>query len=97
MPDPAAAAAPPAEAVLEPLLPIIDPHHHLWDLPGSRYLLPELLADTGSTDAQGDISWTPSKPGIYMALVRHRAPAPEGATAPTYGYNYTLTFRVLAQ
>lgn len=53
--------------------------------------------DELSTDAQGDISWTPSKPGIYMALVRHRAPAPEGAAAPTYGYNYTLTFRVLAQ
>ncbi|WP_439815495.1 amidohydrolase family protein [Zavarzinia sp. CC-PAN008] len=36
------------EAALEPDLPIVDPHHHLWDLPGSRYLLDELLADTGS-------------------------------------------------
>ena len=55
------------EAILEPDLPIIDPHHHLWDwrgrlanlptpthpfeaiLPQSpRYLLDELLADTGS-------------------------------------------------
>lgn len=34
------------EAVLEPTLPIIDPHHHLWDRPGDRYLLEELLADT---------------------------------------------------
>ena len=33
------------EAALEPALPIIDPHHHLWDNPGSRYLLPELLGD----------------------------------------------------
>ncbi len=36
------------EAALEPELPIIDPHHHLWDYPTSRYLLDELLADTGS-------------------------------------------------
>lgn len=35
------------EAALEPALPIIDPHHHLWDHPGSRYELDELLADTG--------------------------------------------------
>jgi L-fuconolactonase len=36
------------EPVLEPELPIIDCHHHLWDRPGSRYLLQDLLADTGS-------------------------------------------------
>lgn len=36
------------EATLEPELPICDPHHHLWDYPGSQYLLPDLLADTGS-------------------------------------------------
>jgi len=29
-------------------LPIIDPHHHLWDYPTSRYLLGEVLADTDS-------------------------------------------------
>ncbi len=33
------------EAALEPRLPIIDPHHHLWDRPGNRYLLEELVAD----------------------------------------------------
>lgn len=36
------------EDVLEPGLPICDPHHHLWDFPRHRYLLPDLLADTGS-------------------------------------------------
>ncbi len=36
------------EAALEPGLPIVDPHHHLWDRAGNNYLLPELLADTGS-------------------------------------------------
>jgi L-fuconolactonase len=35
------------EEILEPDLPIIDPHHHLWDR-GSRYLLDELLKDIGS-------------------------------------------------
>jgi hypothetical protein len=38
----------PAEAALEPDLPIIDPHHHFWDTPQrGHYLLPELLADIG--------------------------------------------------
>jgi len=36
------------EEILEPELEICDPHHHLWDHPTSRYLLDELLADTGS-------------------------------------------------
>jgi len=39
--------------VIDPALPICDPHHHLWDHPGSRYLLDELLADTGAVDARG--------------------------------------------
>jgi predicted TIM-barrel fold metal-dependent hydrolase len=55
-----------AETILEPDLPIVDPHHHLWDrrsyatpqdpehpfmtaiADARRYLLDELLADTGS-------------------------------------------------
>ncbi|MGH8431106.1 MAG: hypothetical protein ACREUF_11960, partial [Solimonas sp.] len=38
----------PAETAIEPELPIIDPHHHLWDTPQrGQYLLPELLADIG--------------------------------------------------
>jgi predicted TIM-barrel fold metal-dependent hydrolase len=55
-----------AEAILDPDLPIVDPHHHLWDrrsyatpaapehpfmtaiADARRYLLDELLADTGS-------------------------------------------------
>jgi len=46
-PDPEWAAQRP-EPALEPGLPIIDPHHHLWDRPGNVYLLPDLLADTNS-------------------------------------------------
>lgn len=37
-----------AEPILDPGLPIIDPHHHIWEQVDQRYLLPELLADTGS-------------------------------------------------
>ena len=37
-----------SEEILEPDLAIVDPHHHLWDFATHRYLLPELLADTGS-------------------------------------------------
>ncbi|MBM3941580.1 MAG: amidohydrolase [SAR202 cluster bacterium] len=41
------------EPILEPGLPICDPHHHFWDrrparLPYQQYLLDELLADIGS-------------------------------------------------
>src|SRR5580692_2136143 len=36
------------EPILEPELPIIDPHHHLWDRPDWRYLLDDLLADTNT-------------------------------------------------
>jgi L-fuconolactonase len=37
------------EPVLEPGLPLVDPHHHLWDRrPHSLYLLPELLQNLAS-------------------------------------------------
>ena len=36
------------EPILEPELPIVDPHHHLWIRPGWRYLVDDLLADTNS-------------------------------------------------
>ncbi len=36
------------EEILEPARPIIDPHHHLWDRGGNRYLIDELVADTSS-------------------------------------------------
>jgi L-fuconolactonase len=34
------------EDIIEPDIPIIDPHHHLWDRPNWRYMLDDLLADT---------------------------------------------------
>ena len=36
------------EEILEPELPIIDPHHHLWVRNGYSYLMPELAADLAS-------------------------------------------------
>src|SRR6516162_9919621 len=44
-PDEAWLATRAPEAILDPELPIIDTHHHLWDRPDHRYLLDELLAD----------------------------------------------------
>ncbi len=37
-----------SEDAIEPDLPIVDPHHHLWDHPNSRYMLDEILRDTGT-------------------------------------------------
>jgi hypothetical protein len=37
-----------SEAILNPGLPVVDAHHHLWDRPGARYLFTEILADTRS-------------------------------------------------
>ena len=36
------------EEAIEPELPIIDPHHHLWDRPGWRYMMEDLLADVNT-------------------------------------------------
>jgi L-fuconolactonase len=44
-PDEAWLARRPPEPILDPGLPIIDTHHHLWERPDHRYLLHEFLAD----------------------------------------------------
>jgi predicted TIM-barrel fold metal-dependent hydrolase len=57
------------EDALEPALPIVDPHHHLWDRPGWRYLLEDILADIASGH---DIRAT-----VYIqARAMHRADGP---------------------
>ena len=48
LPDDAWLALRPPEDILAPDLPIVDPHHHLWDNKRHRYLLDELRQDTGS-------------------------------------------------
>ena len=36
------------EEIIDPPRPIVDPHHHLWDRGGQRYLIDEMAADIGS-------------------------------------------------
>lgn len=47
-PDEAWLAGRAPEAILEPDLPIIDTHHHLWDRGGHRYFLHDFLADVAT-------------------------------------------------
>lgn len=48
-----------------------------------------------TTDAEGKARLPLTEAGSYLALIRYRGAAPEGAAAPQYGNNYTLSFRVL--
>ena len=36
------------EEILEPARRIVDPHHHLWDRDGQRYLIEEITCDIAS-------------------------------------------------
>jgi predicted TIM-barrel fold metal-dependent hydrolase len=36
------------EEVIDPARPIVDPHHHLWDRGGQRYLIEDIAADIAS-------------------------------------------------
>jgi L-fuconolactonase len=58
------------EEILDPAQVIIDPHHHLWDRPGWRYLHDEFLADLKSGHN--------IKATVYVqARSMHRAAGPE--------------------
>lgn len=58
------------EEILDPAQPIIDPHHHLWDRPGWRYLLDDMLADIRSGhDVRATV--------LVQARAMHRADGPE--------------------
>jgi predicted TIM-barrel fold metal-dependent hydrolase len=58
------------EEILDPGQLIVDPHHHLWDRPGWRYLLDEMLADIR---AGHDVRATV----MVQARAMHRATGPE--------------------
>ena len=64
------------EEALDPGQAIVDPHHHLWDQPGWRYLLDELLADL--RDGGHDVRAT-----VYVQSSRSmlRAEGPEAMRA----------------
>ena len=57
------------EPILEPGLPIVDPHHHLWDRANWRYLLDDLLADTNSHNILATV--------FVQARAFHKADGPE--------------------
>jgi len=42
-----------SEEAIEPDLAICDPHHHLWNHPGSRYFVDDFLLDVNSENATG--------------------------------------------
>ncbi|MBT5330872.1 MAG: DUF4198 domain-containing protein [Porticoccaceae bacterium] len=44
-----------------------------------------------TTDEQGKASFVAAEQGVYLLQVRHRAPAPDGAPAPTYSHTTTLS------
>lgn len=46
------------------------------------------------SDAQGRLQWTPTAPGTYLAMVRHRAEAPAGSETAWRSHTYALTFSV---
>lgn len=58
------------EPILDPALPIVDPHHHLWDRPDWRYMMPDLLADL---NAGHNVTATV----FVQARAFHRAGGPE--------------------
>src|ERR1700752_5074017 len=37
-----------SEEIIDPPRPIVDPHHHLWDRGGLRYMIEDMAADIAS-------------------------------------------------
>lgn len=50
-----------------------------------------------TTDAKGRAAWKLERAGTWLALSRHRTPAPAGAPVSEYSNSTTLAFRVLEQ
>jgi len=40
------------EPVMDPSMPICDPHHHMWDRPGNRYMPQDLLQDVNGNNVE---------------------------------------------
>jgi len=74
-----------AEDPLDPAQPIIDPHHHLWDQPGWRYLLDELLADLRSGHAMQPVGETEFVNGV-AAMAASGVYGPTRACAGIVGH-----------
>jgi len=77
----------PVETAIDPALQICDPHHHLWDRAGARYLLDELLADVSGVGEQFASSpqraETSSAPTPEAETSSAPTPEAEASSSPT--------------
>lgn len=69
------------EDVLDPALPIIDAHHHLWIEHGVAYLGPEIAADVGDGHAVGATVFIQASYNYRSDLPAHLAPIGETEAA----------------
>lgn len=69
------------EDVLDPRLPIIDAHHHLWIEHGVPYLGPEIVADVGDGHAIGATVFVQANYNYRDDLPAHLAPIGETEAA----------------
>lgn len=67
--------APVQETVMEPERPIIDPHHHLWNVNGHRYLAEEFLQEfSGGHNVRATVylechsKWFPNGPDVMKPV-----------------------------
>jgi L-fuconolactonase len=65
------------EDVIDPELPIIDAHHHLWTEGGAPYLLPEITADVSDGHAIAATVFVQAHYGYRADLPPHLAPVGE--------------------
>src|SRR5690606_20477193 len=72
---------------LDPALPILDAHHHLWNKPDDRYLAEDLLADFGGHNVtatifvEGDTALRTHGPEELRTVGETEMAAAEGARA----------------
>ena len=73
------------ETVLDPELPIIDPHHHLWKVPSpwGTYVLEDLWADTGSGHNVEQTVFIDARSGYRQDGPEHLKPIGESAFIAT--------------
>ena len=69
------------EDVLDPGLPIIDAHHHLWTEHGTAYLGPEIMSDVGDGHAIGATVFVQANYNYRSDLPPHLAPIGETEAA----------------
>lgn len=74
-------------------------------LANQKVEITEAVSDTGNTpqvvnlvtDGEGRTTFRPERAALWLALTRHRTPAPPESGVAEYSHSYTLTFRTLAQ